>query len=40
MVAGYQINAVSPLLDRTPAECNVLDLMQEVRAIAIRRIDE
>ena len=40
MVAGYQINAVSPLLDRTPAECNVLDLMQEVRAIAIRRFDE
>ncbi|MFL2859300.1 MAG: Trk system potassium transporter TrkA [Pontiellaceae bacterium] len=40
MVAGYQINAVSPLLDRTPAECNVLDLMQEIRAIAIRRGDK
>ena len=40
MVAGYQINAVSPLLDRTPAECNVLDLMQDVRAIAIRRDDK
>ncbi len=37
MVAGCRVTAVSPLLNRTPAECNRLDLMQGVRAIAIRR---
>jgi trk system potassium uptake protein TrkA len=37
MVAGFTINAVSPLLDRTPAECDRLDLIQSVRVIAIRR---
>jgi trk system potassium uptake protein TrkA len=40
MVAGFSINAVSPLLDRTPAECDRLDLIQSVRVIAIRRDDE
>ncbi len=40
MVAGFSINAVSPLLDRTPAECDRLDLIQSVRVIAIRRGDE
>ena len=40
IVAGCRVTAVSPLMDRTPAECNRLDLMQEVRAIAIRREDE
>ena len=40
IVAGCRVTAISPLLDRTPAECNRLDLMQEVRAIAIRRGDE
>jgi len=40
MVAGFSINAVSPLLDRTPAECDRLDLMQCVRVIAIRRNSE
>ncbi|MDZ8119908.1 Trk system potassium transporter TrkA [Pontiella agarivorans] len=37
MVAGFAINAMSPLLDRTPAECDRLDLIQSVRVIAIRR---
>ncbi|VGO15003.1 Trk system potassium uptake protein TrkA [Pontiella desulfatans] len=37
MVAGFSVNAVSPLLDRTPAECDRLDLIQSVRVIAIRR---
>jgi trk system potassium uptake protein TrkA len=37
MVAGFKISAVSPLLDRTPAECDRLDLIQSVRVIAIRR---
>ncbi|WP_372845814.1 Trk system potassium transporter TrkA [Pontiella sp.] len=37
MVAGFSVNAISPLLDRTPAECDRLDLMQSVRVIAIRR---
>lgn len=40
MVAGFAINAMSPLLDRTPAECDRLDLIQSVRVIAIRRGDE
>ncbi len=40
MVAGFNVNAVSPLLDRTPAECDRLDLIQSVRVIAIRRNDE
>lgn len=40
MVAGCSINAVSPLLDRTPAECDRLDLIQSVRVIAIRRDGE
>ncbi|RKX46708.1 MAG: Trk system potassium transporter TrkA [Verrucomicrobia bacterium] len=40
MVAGFSINAVSPLLDRTPAECDRLDLIQSVRVIAIRRDNE
>ena len=40
MVAGCSINAVSPLLDRTPAECDRLDLIQSVRVIAIRRDNE
>jgi len=39
-VAGFAINAMSPLLDRTPAECDRLDLIQSVRVIAIRRGDE
>ena len=37
MVAGFTINAMSPMLDRTPAECDRLDLVQHVRVIAIRR---
>lgn len=37
MVAGFEISAVSPLLERTPAECARLDLIQSVRIIAIRR---
>ncbi len=37
MVAGFSVNAMSPLLDRTPAECDRLDLIQSVRVIAIRR---
>ncbi len=40
MVAGFGISAVSPLLDRTPAECDRLDLIQSVRVIAIRRGEE
>ena len=40
MVAGFSVNAVSPLLDRTPAECDRLDLIQSVRVIAIRRRNE
>jgi trk system potassium uptake protein TrkA len=40
MVAGFSVNAVSPLLDRTPAECDRLDLIQSVRVIAIRRDNE
>ncbi|MFA7256990.1 MAG: Trk system potassium transporter TrkA, partial [Kiritimatiellales bacterium] len=40
MIAGFDISAVSPLLDRTPAECVRLDLIQSVRIIAIRRRDE
>ena len=40
MVAGFTINAMSPLLDRTPAECDRLDLIQSVRVIAIRRDDQ
>lgn len=37
MVAGSEISAVSPLLGRTPAECDRLDLIQSIRIIAIRR---
>lgn len=37
MVAGFNINSISPLVDRSPAECDRLDLMQSVRVIAIRR---
>lgn len=40
MIAGFAIGMASPLLDRTPAECDRLDLMQSVRAIAIRRKNE
>ena len=40
MVAGFRVTAASPLMDRTPAECDRLDLMQRVRVIAIRRDDE
>jgi trk system potassium uptake protein TrkA len=40
MVAGFSINASSPLLNHTPAECDRLDLIQSVRVIAIRRDDE
>ena len=40
MVAGFDVSAVSPLLDRTPAECVRLDLIQSVRIIAIRRNNE
>ncbi len=40
MVAGFSVNAVSPLLNRTPAECDRLDLIQSVRVIAIRRDEE
>ena len=40
MVAGFRVNAASPLIDRTPAECDRLDLIQSVRVIAIRRNGE
>ncbi len=40
MVAGFSVNAASPLLDRTPAECDRLDLIQSVRVIALRRDDK
>lgn len=40
LVAGFGISAVSPLLDRTPAECVRLDLIQSIRIIAIRRRDD
>ncbi|MBN2703523.1 MAG: Trk system potassium transporter TrkA [Pontiellaceae bacterium] len=40
MVAGFRVTSASPLLDRTPAECDRLDLIQRVRVIAIRRNDE
>ncbi len=40
MVAGFSVNASSPLMDRTPAECDRLDLIQSVRVIAIRRDDQ
>jgi len=40
MVAGFNISSRSPLLDRTPAECDRLDLIQNVRLIAIRRKEE
>ncbi|MDF7825061.1 Trk system potassium transporter TrkA [Pontiellaceae bacterium B12227] len=40
MVAGFIINAMSPMLDRTPAECDRLDLIQSVRVIAIRRDEQ
>jgi len=40
LVAGFEVNAVTPLLGRTPAECDRLDLMQSVRVIALRRDDE
>lgn len=39
MIAGFDISAVSPLLNRTPSECVRLDLIQSVRIIAIRRRD-
>ncbi|MBN2164417.1 MAG: Trk system potassium transporter TrkA [Pontiellaceae bacterium] len=37
MVAGFSVTSASPLLDRTLAECDRLDLIQSVRVIAIRR---
>lgn len=40
MVAGFRVTLSSPLLDRTPAECDRLDLIQRVRVIAVRRGDE
>ena len=40
MVAGFIINAMSPMLDRTPAECDRLDLIQSVRVIAVRRDEQ
>ena len=40
MVAGFRINVASPLADRTPAECDRLDLIQSIRVIAIRRGEE
>jgi trk system potassium uptake protein TrkA len=40
MAAGFEVSVVSPLLDRTPAECVRLDLIQSVRIIAIRRSDQ
>jgi trk system potassium uptake protein TrkA len=40
MIAGFDVSAVSPLLNRTPAECVRLDLIQSVRIIAIRRNNE
>lgn len=40
MVAGFNISAISPLFDRTPAECERLDLIQSIRVIAIRRNNE
>jgi trk system potassium uptake protein TrkA len=40
MVAGFSVTSASPLLDRTLAECDRLDLIQSVRVIAIRRDDK
>ncbi len=40
MVAGFSVTSASPLLDRTLAECDRLDLIQSVRVIAIRRDEE
>ncbi|MGE4490655.1 MAG: Trk system potassium transporter TrkA, partial [Kiritimatiellales bacterium] len=40
MVAGFSVNVASPLFERTPAECDRLDLIQSVRVIAIRRRNE
>ena len=40
LVAGFPINAGSPLRDRTPAECDRLDLIQSIRVLAIRRNNE
>ena len=40
MVAGFCVTSGNPLLDRTLAECDRLDLIQSVRVIAIRRSEE
>lgn len=40
MVAGFVVSAASPVFERTPAECDRLDLIQSVRVIAIRRNNE
>jgi trk system potassium uptake protein TrkA len=40
MVAGFVVSAASPVFERTPAECDRLDLIQSVRVIAIRRKNE
>lgn len=40
MVVGFSVTSSSPLLDRTPAECDRLDLIQSIRVIAIRRDDK
>ncbi len=35
-VAGFEVDEASPLLNRTPAECDRLDLIQRVRMIAVQ----
>lgn len=40
IVAGFKIGSASPMLGRTPAECDRLDLIQSIRVIAIRRKEE
>jgi len=40
MVAGFDVSAISPLFGRTPAECDRLDLIQNIRVIGIRRNNE
>jgi len=40
MVVGFSVTSSSPLLDRTLAECDRLDLIHSIRVIAIRRDDK
>jgi len=40
MVAGFRVSEASPVVNRTPVECDRLDLIQSVRVIAICRRDE